>query len=108
MAQVTIKKSIPPHIEEHFLAQAKSGLTIKAFCQEKSLCSGTFYGWRTEYLNKPAKQKTPSFKEINLFTARSPVYDIRFRTGVTVSVFRGASTSDLLPVVKLLHEPESC
>lgn len=108
MDQLILKKSIPSHIEEHFLAQKKSGLTIKAYCMEKSLCCGTFYGWRTEYLSKPAKQKTPSFKEINLFTDRSPVYDIRFRTGVTVSVFRGASTSDLLPVFKLLHEPEAC
>lgn len=108
MAQFTIKKSIPPHIEEHFLAQQKSGLTIKAYCKEKSLSIGTFYGWRTVHLNKPGKQKSPSFKEINLFTDRSPVYDIRFRTGVTVSVFRGASTSDLLPVFKLLHEPEAC
>ena len=82
MDQLPIKKSIPPHIEEHFLAQKKSGLTIKAYCAEMSLSSGTFYGWRTEYLNKPIKQKPPSFKEINFYTDRSPVCDIRFGTGV--------------------------
>ena len=108
MDQLPIKKSIPPHIEEHFLAQKKSGLTIKAYCAEMSLSSGTFYGWRTEYLNKPIKQKPPSFKEINFYTDRSPVCDIRFGTGVSISVFRGASASDLSPVFQLLHETESC
>ena len=108
MESVSLRKTIPSHIEEHFLAQKKSGKTIKAYCEEHSLCCGTFYGWRTEYLNKSSKQKAPSFKEINLFTQHSPVCEVRFCTGVSVSVFRGASVSDLLPVFKLVHEPEPC
>lgn len=108
MDQITLKKQIPAHIAEHFSAQKKSGLTIKAYCKEMSLSCGTFYGWRTEYLNKPAKQKAPSFKEIDFVNHRSPICDIRFSTGISVSVFRGASASDLLPVFKLLYDQESC
>ena len=108
MDKIGIGKTIPPHVKDHFLAQEQSGLTIKDYCKEHSLSCGTFYGWRTAYINKPAQQKGPLFKEINVIPEHVPVCDVHFHTGNLVSVYRGARESDLLPVFKLLDVPETC
>ena len=109
MNKQSIRKRIPPHIEEHFLAQKKSGLTIKDYCTEHSLSCGTFYGWRTAYINKQPRPSTePLFKEIQILPHQGAVCEVQFPGGISVTVFGGSGESDLLPVFKLAQSLESC
>jgi hypothetical protein len=108
MDEIGHKKGIPPHVQEHFASQKQSGLTIKDYCREHSLSCETFYGWRTVYINKPAQQKGPLFKEIDVIPEHVPVCDVHFPSGTLVSVYRGARESDLQPIFKLLDAQETC
>lgn len=100
---------IPAHVSEHFVAQSRSGLTIKAYCARHSISAWSFYQWRKRYrkakLSAPA---TPSFSEVGLLDLSGGVCDIRFPGGVTVSVHRGAPKDELTSVFSLVSGMSRC
>lgn len=108
-------KPIPTRIRHHLLKQPLSGKTIKDYCGKAGLSPWTFYNWRKRYGNQitvSADEQSPQPAKPSLtFTTigtvclpenRSPLFDIRFPTGVGVSVYSGTTAEQLSPFLSLV------
>jgi len=95
---------IPAHVLRHFKNHRASGLSIRGYCKRRGISTWTFYNWRKFYKEttaaSPAKSTLPvSFSSLGPFAINQPLCDIRFPTGITVMVHRGASPEELSPII---------
>jgi hypothetical protein len=108
-------KPIPPHIRHHLQKQPLSGKTITEYCRKAGFSSWTFYNWRKRYGNQlkesengktfPPSKPPLSFATIgtlHLQESRQPLFDIRFSTGTTVSVYGAITADQLSPFLSLI------
>ena len=99
---------IPAHVLRHFTNQRHSGLSIRAYCKRKGISSWTFYNWRKFYKEpatlSPAKRSTQpvSFSSLGAFSINPGLCDIRLPKGITITVHRGATREELLPIITAL------
>ncbi len=103
-------EDVPTHVRQHLTSQRQSGLGIPQYCNKRSIKPWSFYQRRKRYqseLNAPSRSQT-SFKEIGSLTYSVSICDIRFPSGITVSVHRGASHEDLAGVIAVLSEERRC
>jgi hypothetical protein len=101
---------VPTHVRHHLTSQPQSGLSIPQYCTKHSITPWSFYQWRKRYqskLNAPSCSQI-SFNEIGLLSYSGCIFDIRFPSGITVSVHRGASHEELAGVVDILSEKRRC
>ena len=86
-------------IREH----AASGLTKKAFCEQRDINLGTFMGWR----NFPAvKQDASPFAEVELSTDTSATVEIMFPNGARVGIRHQGHREDLVALVRAVAGAE--
>lgn len=101
---------VPTHVRQHLTSQPQSGLSIPQYCNKHSITPWSFYQWRKRYqskLNVPSRSQI-SFNEIGLLAYSGCICDIRFPSGITVSVHRGASHEELAGVIAVLSEERRC
>jgi hypothetical protein len=102
------RDDVPAHVRHHLTSQPQSGLSIPQYCNRHSITTWSFYQWRKRYqskLNVTAGSQI-SFKEIGLLAYSGCICDIRFPSGITVSVHRGASHEELSAVFCILAEQQ--
>jgi len=102
--------AIPEEIQQHFTLQQSSGLSIQAYCKEHSLSAGTFYTWRKRYgqTKRRLPRQQPCFSELGIFRLSEGVCELRFPTGVTMTVHHGAHREELAMVIDLLGGLQRC
>ena len=96
---------VPAHIRHHLSSQPQSGLGIPQYCNRHSISTWSFYQWRKRYqakLNPDAPDPKLSFKEIGILDYNGCICDVRFPSGITVSVRRGVSRDELTTVFGIL------
>src|SRR5918993_4182324 len=54
--------------------QEQSGLSVKAFCQAKSLPEGNFRKWRKRYLTHESGSKQPGFTRVEVSNSPSSLF----------------------------------
>jgi hypothetical protein len=102
------RNGIPTHVLRHFKNHRQSGLSIRAYCKRSGISAWTFYNWRKFY--KEPAPRTPaikaaqpvSFSTFGPFSINPGLYDIRLPGGIIVTVHRGASLEELLPIITAL------
>ena len=101
---------VPTHVRHHLTSQPQSGLSIPQYCNKHSITPWSFYQWRKHYQSKLNAhfRSQISFKEIGSLTYSVSICDIRFPSGITVSVHRGASHEELAGVIDILSEERRC
>ena len=101
-------QGIPAHVLRHFKNHRASGLSIRAYCKRRGISTWTFYNWRKFYKEPPssslpARSPLPvSFSSLGPFPIHQGLCDIRFPCGITVTVHRGASSEELVPIITAL------
>lgn len=112
MSRSVSEPRVPAHIRRHFSKQQRSGLSIKAYCEKHSLSLFSFYGWRKRYRAAPAvhRPRRASFHEAGVFdiAGAGAVCDVRFPSGVTLSIRQGAAREDLETVFGLVQQVSAC
>jgi hypothetical protein len=106
---------IPAHVLRHFRNQWHSGLSIRAYCHRSGISSWTFYNWRKFYKEPTPRSSTStkkatlpvSFSTFGPFSVNPGLCDIRLPSGITVTVHRGASREELLPIILALAGGEA-
>jgi hypothetical protein len=99
---------IPAHVLRHFKNQRNSGLSIRGYCKRRGISTWTFYNWRKFYKEPtssslPARSTLPvSFSSLGPFSINPGLCDIRFPGGIIVTVHRGASREELVPIITAL------
>lgn len=95
---------VPAHIRHHLTSQPQSGLSIPQYCNRHSITTWSFYQWRKRYQSRlnPAAASQISFKEIGFLEYSGCICDVRFQSGITVTVRRGASRDELSAVFGIL------
>jgi len=79
--------------------QEKSGLSVKAFCRQESLCAHTLYFWR----RKLGPSQSPSFAVVNV-TAPSAPLEVILAGGDRLQIPAGMDAGTLRTVVAILRE----
>ena len=104
------RAEVPTHVRRHLTAQPHSGLTIAEYCRRHSISAWSFYQWRKRYLAKLGVEDgdNVSFKEIGFCAHGGSVCDIRFPSGITVTVRRGISRDELGGILELVAGTQSC
>ena len=101
-------KGIPAHVLRHFKNQRASGLSIRGYCKRRGISTWTFYNWRKFYkesIPRTTTIQTPlpvSFSTFGPFSVNSGLCDIRLPGGIIVTVHRGASREELVPIITAL------
>jgi hypothetical protein len=101
---------VPAHVRHHLTSQPQSGLSIPRYCSQNSITAWSFYQWRKRYqsmLNEAVDSKV-SFHEIGTFDYSGCLCDIRFPSGITVSIRRGVSPNELSAVFGLIAAQQQC
>ncbi len=100
---------IPAHVLRHFKDHRQSGLSIRAYCKRSGISAWTFYNWRKFYKapvsRPPAEQQSTlpvSISTFGPFSINPGLCDIRLPGGIIVTVHRGASLEELLPIITAL------
>lgn len=104
------RSKIPSHIREHFINQRRSGLSIKAYCEKHSVSAFSFYAWRKRY-GKAAPNGRPRealFRDMGLLATGGGVCDVRFPTGLVVSVRPGAGREELEQIFDVVGRLQRC
>ena len=86
------------YLEEY----SKSGQTKKAFCMDRGINIGTFYGWakRAKQKRKKVKASKPAFREVKLpVPAASPV-EIIMPGGARVCLSNNGNQEDLAKLIR--------
>lgn len=101
--------NIPAHVLRHFKGHRQSRLSIRAYCKRSGISAWTFYNWRKFYkepVSRPpaVQQSAPpvSFSTFGPFSINPGLCDIRLPGGIIVTVHRGASGEELLPIITAL------
>jgi hypothetical protein len=107
------RNEIPAHVLRHFKDHRQSGLSIQAYCKRSGISAWTFYNWRKIY-KEPAPRTSAikaaqpvSFSTFGPFSVNPGLCDIRFPGGIIVTVHRGASGEELLPIIAALADGTS-
>jgi hypothetical protein len=104
---------IPAHVLNHFRKQRQSGASIQAYCKRSGISTWTFYNWRKLYKEPPlaslVKRLEPriSFSTLGPFSTSTGLCDIRFPSGITITVHRDTSSETLVPIIRALSEREA-
>jgi hypothetical protein len=107
------RNGIPAHVLRHFKNQRQSRLSIRAYCKRSGISAWTFYNWRKFYKeptisSQPARSPLPvSFSSLGPFSINQGLIDIRFPGGIIVTVHRGASRDELMPIITALAGGEA-
>lgn len=80
-------------INEH----AASGLSKKAFCEQRGINLGTFMGWRN--LTVPKKRK-PAFAKVDMPAPPPAAVEILLPNGVRVGIRHEGNQADLISLVR--------
>jgi len=101
---------IPANVQHHFSQQECSGLSIQAYCKENSLSAYTFYTWRKRYgkTNRRRSAERSSFAELGFLRLNDSVCELRFPSGVSMTVHHGAQREDLAVVFALIEGQRGC
>ena len=80
----------------------KSGKTKKAFCEERGINLGTFYGWAKKEQSKRKKRKNskPAFKEISLPVAAAFPVEILLPGGARVCLRNTGGHEELAKLIR--------
>lgn len=84
--------------------QARSGLTARAFCEERQLGENAFYSWRRRQLKDTAPA---SFALVETGTSRSqnsPCLELNLGSGQCLRIPCGADAATLRTVLSVLRE----
>lgn len=102
--------SVPAHVRRHLLSYPRSGLSVQKYCGRHSIPTSSFYQWRKRYQSKLAASTGGglSFSELGILEHAGCVCDIRFPSGMTVSVRRGVSYDELAGILELVAAKQSC
>ena len=106
-----VTTSIPDHIREHLETQSKSGKSIRQYCREHSLSPWSFYHWRKRYQTKrptPNIKRAYSFTEVGSLSGPSVLCEVRFPTGVSVTIHQGVPAVEVAKVLRELSRRFSC
>ena len=104
MAQV---KQRNPELERRWrelvTAQARSGLSVRAFCANRRISEPSFYGWRRELAERDASRQTavPTFVPVQVLP--SLAIEVALPGGVTVRVPAGANGEMAVRLVAALR-----
>ena len=78
--------------------QAESGLTKKAFCKERGIELGTFYGWSKRHRRSlPAKA---GFAEVAVLPATEAAIEVLLPNGARVGIRHQGKRDDLVSLVR--------
>jgi hypothetical protein len=79
--------------------QAQSGLSMKAFCVQRKINLGTFYGWNRRQL--PVKRQ-PAFAEVELSGTMPVAFEIEvlLPTGARVGIRHHGRREDLVALIR--------
>jgi len=99
----SIKLTVPAHVRQHLTSQPSSGLSVQQYCDKHSISTWSFYQWRKRYQSRLGAVKSGqlSFAELSFVDNSGGIYDIRFPSGLTVSVHRGATPDELATIFTL-------
>lgn len=102
--------AVPSHVRHHLLSHPRSGLSVQRYCEKHSISTWSFYQWRKRYQSKltATAGKRFSFADLGIIEHAGCVCDIRFPSGISVSVLRGTSRDELAAVLELVTSQQSC
>jgi hypothetical protein len=102
--------NVPPHVRRHLLSYPRSGLSVQKYCEKHSISTWSFYQWRKRYQSKlnTSARSGFSFAELGILEHAGCVCDIRFPTGITVSVRRGVCSDELGAILELVATKQPC
>jgi len=101
----------PAHIHRHLHTQSQSGLSVQQYCREHSLSPWSFYHWRKRYQTKrptPNIKRAYSFTEVGSLSGPSVLCEVRFPTGVSVTIHQGVPAVEVAKVLRELSRRFSC
>lgn len=110
---VVASDDVPSHVRHHLTSQPQSGLSIPQYCNQNSISSWSFYQWRKRYQSKLTDTSAVvgsrfSFSELGVLEHAGNICDIRFPTGITISVNRGVSREELSGILAVVTGRQSC
>lgn len=112
MNQLDPKPSAPSHVQLHFSAYQRSGLSIKAYCEKHSVSLSTFHYWRKRYRMRPASlpgdKARPTFMDIGTFGVSDRACEVHFPGGVKVTVHAGSSPDQVVSILRVISELNKC
>jgi len=77
--------------------QGQSGLTKKAFCEQRGINLGTFYGWRAA---KRAIIRRPAFAEVQVVGCAQAAVEVLLPNGARVGIRHQGKREDLIALVR--------
>ncbi len=112
MNQADHKPSAPSHVQRHFKAHQRSGLSIKAYCERHSVSLSTFHYWRKRYQVKqtiPSNGKMrPEFLDMGTLGLSRRACEVHFPGGVKVTIHPGTSSEHVDSVLRVVAELGKC
>jgi len=77
--------------------QAASGLTKKAFCEERGISLGTFHGWRRQ----PRRVKPkPAFAQVQVPSTTQAAVEVLLPNGVRIGIRHQGKSDELVALVR--------
>lgn len=104
-------KKTPAHIHRHLHSQSQSGQSVRQYCREHSLSAWSFYHWRKRYQTKqlaPDIEHAYSFTEVGSLSSPSVLCEVRFPTGISVTVHQGMPVVEVAAVLRLFSRRSPC
>lgn len=91
---------------ERLVAQAQSGLSALAYCEQEGLSSQSFYAWRRRLQRGKTNQPPPLFVPVELAAVSSSLAELRIELpgGGTLEVPGNASPERLVTVLRAVLE----
>ena len=83
--------------------QRESGLTVKAFCRQESICAHTLYEWRKRF----SKQRPVGFAVVKVgpeLRQQSTALELYLANGERLQIPAGVDAATLRTVVAVLRE----
>jgi hypothetical protein len=77
--------------------QAQSGLTKKAFCTQRHIRLGTFYGWTKR---KSARVPTPSFAQVEMADCPQAAVEVLLPNGVRIGIRHQGQRDELVALIR--------
>jgi len=77
--------------------QTQSGLTKKAFCTQRRINLGTFYGWSKR---RAASNRKPAFAEVELSGCTQAAVEVLLPNGTRVGIRHQGKRDDLVALVR--------
>ena len=107
MGDTTSSKSaqLPEHVSDHFRRHLQSGLSIQAYCKQANISAWSFYSWRKRYRVKTSgrrRQKAVTFESLGTLSLQQPRFDLRFPSGMSISVYCGTTVEEVAPFITLM------